>query len=246
MAINIYTVKEDVENEKWSLVSTTYKNLKTNLDLICPKGHQVQIPYDKWRKQKTCPECERILAEKDIRNKLPARTDPNTFRILALDAATSVTGYSIYEDGKLIAYGTHSVSSFDSIERINLVKHWLMEVCKIVDPDAIGIEQIQYQQKAGAKTFQTLANLQGVLMDFCFEHRERIQYGLISSSAWRSFLGINHGLDRAATKQKTQQYVNSILGINSTQDEADAICIGKYFCKNQFVNNKKPIWGEVL
>lgn len=245
MAINIYIVKEEVEKEKWSLLSTTYKNLKTNLDLICPRGHQVQLTYDNWRKHKQCPECERILAEKDIRNKLPARTNPDTFRILALDAATTVSGYSLYEDGKLIAYGTFSATAFDSTERINSVKCWLKEVCRSTDPDAIGIEQIQYQHNAGVKTFQTLANLQGVLLDFCYEHRDKIQYALVASSTWRSFLGVNHASQRSVAKQMTQKYVGGVLGIKCSQDEADAICIGKYFTKNQFINKKIPVsWGE--
>lgn len=37
--INIYSVKNALEEENWKLVSDTYKNLKTPLDMICPAGH---------------------------------------------------------------------------------------------------------------------------------------------------------------------------------------------------------------
>ena len=37
--INIYSVKNALEAENWQLVSETYKNLKTPLDMICPAGH---------------------------------------------------------------------------------------------------------------------------------------------------------------------------------------------------------------
>lgn len=40
--INIYSVKNALETEKWQLVSDTYKNLKTPLDMICPYGHAQQ------------------------------------------------------------------------------------------------------------------------------------------------------------------------------------------------------------
>lgn len=36
-------------------------------------------------------------------------------------------------------------------------------------PDIIGIEGIQYQKEIGVTTFQTLARIQGILMDCCFE-----------------------------------------------------------------------------
>lgn len=38
-SINIYVVKNALETEKWQLVSDTYKNLKTPLEMICPEGH---------------------------------------------------------------------------------------------------------------------------------------------------------------------------------------------------------------
>ena len=37
--INVYTVRNALEAEGWQLVSEVYKNLKTPLDMKCPKGH---------------------------------------------------------------------------------------------------------------------------------------------------------------------------------------------------------------
>lgn len=243
MAINIFTVQQDVESAGWQLVSTTYKNLKTPMDFMCPKGHKVQDTYDNWRKKHECVECSRVAAKASIRNKLPPKP-PGVFRVLALDAATETTGYSIYDDKHLVAYGTFSVIySADSTYRINQVKHWLEEVINKCNPDAIGIEGIQYQKERGVKTFQTLANLQGVLLDFCFENKDKIEYKVCSSSTWRSFLGLNHGDQRENAKQKAQTYVKLMFGVSATQDEADAICIGKYFI-NQFKNKQPIAWGE--
>jgi hypothetical protein len=33
----------------------------------------------------------------------------DTQRVLALDAATVITGYAIYDDGALVSYGTYKV-----------------------------------------------------------------------------------------------------------------------------------------
>lgn len=95
-----------------------------------------------WRKKHECPECAKVAAKASIRNKIPD-VNPEVHRILALDAATETTGYSIYDNKKLVAYGTFTVDyTNDSTARINQVKHWLDWVCGICKPDAIGIEGI--------------------------------------------------------------------------------------------------------
>jgi Holliday junction resolvasome RuvABC endonuclease subunit len=77
------------------------------------------------------------------KNKVPIKgTDVN--RILALDAATSITGYSIYDNKVLVGYGTFKTnSSCEAPERINQVKNWLKAAIKEWKPDFIGIENIQ-------------------------------------------------------------------------------------------------------
>lgn len=50
--------------------------------------------------------------------------------------------------------------------------------------------------------FQTLANLQGVIIDFLYENREKCKYKIANSSAWRSYLGINFADERENAKAK--------------------------------------------
>lgn len=38
--INIYSVRNTLETEGWTLLSDTYKNLKTPLEMQCPAGHK--------------------------------------------------------------------------------------------------------------------------------------------------------------------------------------------------------------
>jgi len=40
MAINVYSVANHLEEEGWKLISNTYKNLNTELEMECPAGHR--------------------------------------------------------------------------------------------------------------------------------------------------------------------------------------------------------------
>jgi hypothetical protein len=81
------------------------------------------------------------------------------------------------------------------------------------------------------------------LLDYCYEHREQYKYDIAASSTWRSALGINNADQRENAKQKAQNYVKLMFNISATQDEADAICIGKYFT-TKFTGKRTIAWGE--
>lgn len=243
--INIYTVRNALETENWQLVSDTYKNLKTPLDLICPCGHPQQQTFEQWRKHKLCEICLAGDPYKVKKNKVPKK-GTNTQRILALDAATGVTGYAIYDDKVLVGFGTYkTTASLPTVERINQVKNWLKAALKEWEPDFVGIENIQLQKYGNkdtdvqVKTFQTLANLQGVILDTIFE--ACIDSDLVRPSEWRSYCGINDGdQHREAKKKQAQAKVRIWYNTDCSEDESDAICIGKYFCGKL----KKSNWGE--
>ena len=98
-------------------------------------------------KHHICEECLKAQTGNISRNKLPSRKPETRMRVLALDAATGITGYAIFDDKKLTDYGTYSANEFaDSTGRINDVKQWLLQVIEKTKPDAIGIENIQYQK----------------------------------------------------------------------------------------------------
>ena len=244
VAINIYAVSNHLEENGWKLLSTEYKNLKTPLLMKCPEGHEVEDTYENWRKHMRCEKC--IAGDPfKVKKKVPAKK-VGTNRILALDAATNVSGYSLYDGNTLIAYGTYKAPEAEATERIHNVKEWLKAAIKQWKPDFIGIEHIQLQT-FGAKNspqvemYRVLANLQGVLLDTIFE--EGIDCGLVYSTTWREKVGVG-GSGRENKKQAAQNKVQSWYNIKCTQDEADAICIGKYFTLT--MNKKEPSWGEKL
>lgn len=245
MPINLYTVENHFREQGWTLLSDTYKNLDTLLTVECPKGHQIEITYGKWRKKMTCPKC--FAGDAFTKHEVPQKSQAK--RVLALDAATENTGYALYDDAKLLTYGVFHVSgTLPTDERINTVKRWVQEAIKTWSPDIVGVENIQLQNYGGkygtpaaqVRTFQTLANLQGVLIDALYELG--VQYDLVYPSAWRSWCGINSGdQNREAKKAQSKAAVKMWYGIDCTDDEADAICIGKYFVNEIKLANAETI-----
>lgn len=142
MPINFYSVKNHLEQEGWKLISTEYRNLDTELEMICPAGHTQHQTYKQWRKHPLCEQCMAGDPFKIKKNKVPTKK-VGTYRILALDAATNTTGYAIFDDGTLVNYGTYKTDgSKDVTERINEVKHWLIAFIEVIQPDFIGVDSL--------------------------------------------------------------------------------------------------------
>ena len=97
MAINVYSVSNHLEEEGWKLISTSYKNLNTELEMRCPEGHTQIISYGQWRKHPICEVCLAGDPYKVKKNKVPIKKI-DTIRILSLDAATNITGYAIFDN----------------------------------------------------------------------------------------------------------------------------------------------------
>ena len=184
MPINIYSVRNHLEQEGWKLISDTYKNLSTELEMQCPAGHIQNQTYGNWRKHPICEQCMAGDPYKVKKNKVPTKKIDTT-RVLGLDAATNITGYSIYDDGVLVSYGTYKSVGDDAEQRINDVKKWLRAALEEWEPDFVGIENIQLQQFGNnqfqVETYRVLANLQGVLVDTLFE--ACIDHDLVSVNA---------------------------------------------------------------
>lgn len=244
MPINIYSVRNHLESEGWKLISDAYKNLNTELEMTCPKGHKQIQTYNNWRKHMLCEQCMSGNPKKIKKNKVPIKKI-DTRRILALDAATGITGYSVYDNDTLVTYGTFKTDTSQEITaKINQVKKWLQSIIIEIDPDFIGIQNIQLQTfgqgQAQVKTYNALARLQGVLLDTCFE--ACIDCDLAYAVEWRKYCGINEGTGRENKKKQAQDKVMLWYEQNCTQDEADAICLGKYFV--HVLKNSKSSWGE--
>lgn len=153
--------------------------------------------------------------------------------IIALDQSTQLTGYAIFQDKDLIAHGIFSPSG-DYEHRIVKLRQWLLDKLEPLKPNVeIYFEDIQLQDLGGGNigvtTFKKLAHVQGALIVTCIE--ENIPYTIVPAATWRKTCGIK-GRVRSEYKPAAQTHVLEKYGIQATEDEADAICIGEYGVKN--------------
>lgn len=150
-------------------------------------------------------------------------------KILCYDQATSISGYSLFENGELIKYGLLKVdkSETNTLNRIKLMTDQIEKLTKKIKPDVVILENIQFQRNIA--TFKSLAQLQGMIMHFL--NKLDICYWYIEPSAWKAFCKIK-GRKRAEQKENTIKFVKEKYGIEVSEDEADAIGIGTWAVRN--------------
>jgi len=161
----------------------------------------------------------------------------NIIKILTLDQATKTSGYSLFENKKLITYGILHAEEKEKnpIERMKQMNDEIIQLIDKHQPDFIVFENVQFQRNYG--TFQQLSQLQGVVMAYLF--KLNVGFQIIEPSAWKSFCGIK-GRKREEQKKNTQAFVKTLYKVSVSEDEADAIGIGFWA-----INNIK-IKGDVI
>lgn len=229
--ITIEEVKSRVESQGFTLISSSYKNLDSDLEIQCHNGHSFFKPFKSFRvRELVCPYCNEI---KTPSLKSISIVKTKEFRILALDQATLNSGWSLWDGQKIIAHGVVKVPEQKSTgERIYYLKQWLISMIENNQPDLVIMEDIQLQDlsvgnynQTGVTTFKVLAKLQGVLENTLIE--KEVPCKFVYCATWRKKVGVK-GKKRADKKRSAQQIVKNTYGLSVNDDEADAICIGQY------------------
>lgn len=235
-------IAANISEFHWKLISTTYTNLDGELEFECPEGHRVFSSWKKMRAKLECPTCKaNELSKVDAEIKAKPR---GTYRVIALDQASHITGYSIFDDGKLVKYGTFRTELSDEIARCSAIKSWLLSIITSWKPDYIGFEGIQFQEEGGGRSmgvtvFQTLARLQGILMETCYT--TKVPYTVCPTNTWRHACGVK-GRTRADKKRSMQLLVKQWYDISVSDDESDAIGIGRYLISTINKNTVTEDW----
>lgn len=229
-----------MESKNWKLLSTEYINLKEDMEFECPEGHTVYLSYERARKNPICPLCDENPYKKvEITRQIPSKPE-GVKRVLALDQSTKLTGWSLYDDDKLVDYGTFKTGDAkDEIKRCSEVKSWILSMIEKTKPDIIGLEGIQYQKNIGVVVFETLAELKGILRNALFERN--ILVIVCPTNTWRAHCGVK-GKTRAEKKTFMKQLVKQWYDVSVSDDEADAIGIGKYVADTAVVRKKVIKW----
>ena len=230
--ISLLEIKEILGAENWEVVSTEYKNLDTEMTFQCPEKHRVYTTWKRLRSRRECPVCKQNIF-KEQEAKISRKKSGET-RLLAIDQATRVSGWSVYSDGKLLRYGIFETNLEDEIQRDLTVKNWMLSMINNWEPDMVALEGIQYEEEYGVKTFATLARLQGILMGCLAENQ--VPYVVCPTPTWRSYCNVK-GRTRGDKKRSMQLIVKKWHDITITDDCADAIGIGHYAYHNHL---KKP------
>ena len=236
--IQIDDIKSELSKDGWSLVSTEYHNLDEILEYTCNEGHHVFAPWKKIRTRRDCPICKENPLTHSSLKAIPKKK--GDFRVLGLDQATRVSGFSIYDNKQLIKYGIFSApDGLEEIARDHLIKEWLISIIKTFDIDYVGIEGIQYQEKMGVTTFETLARLQGILMEACFDLG--VPFKIAPTNTWRSHCGVK-GRTRSDRKRSMRQLAKDWFDVSLTEDEADAVGIGRYISDTSYKKIEVVSW----
>lgn len=235
--IKIETIAEELAADGWQVLSTDYQNLDTEMEFLCSEGHKVYAPWKKIRSKRDCPVCRQNQFKQNLNIIKPKLKGEN--RVLALDQASHITGYSIFDGPNLVSYGTFEAKETDEAKRFHEIRLWLISMVENWQCDIIGIEGIQYQQTMGVTTFQTLARLQGVLMDLCIELN--IPYVICPTNTWRAHCGVK-GTKRTDKKRSMQLLVKQWYDVTVSDDIADAVGIGKYVTDTNQQKTKIVSW----
>lgn len=221
--ITLSQIQDELALNGWKVCSTEYTNLSTEMEFECPEGHKVFTTWEKLRKKPTCPICKQnIFKENRVSS---TKRKKGVSRVLALDQSSHKTGYAVFDGKQLIKYGVFEATEENEILRFKTIRDWALSMLENWQPDEVSIEGIQYQQNMGVTTFQTLARLQGILMitfqDF------GVPFKICATNTWRAHCGVK-GRQRADKKRSMQLLVKQWYDISVSDDEADAIGIGKY------------------
>lgn len=155
--------------------------------------------------------------------------------LLALDQATSTTGFSIWDNDELIAYGHYTFDDTEVPYRFHKLCSKIKQLCNQYPIETVAIEDIQ-MQAGNVATFQKLAQVQGALLETVLSLK--LKYRIIKPSEWRAECHFLKGQDKHRENQKkiAQTWAQQQYQIRCTQDEADAICIGYAIIKQ--LNNE--------
>ena len=230
-SISIEQIKTTCELFGWKCLDNSYINLKTPMNFRCNEGHLVFLPWDKIREKFSCPVCANLTKQKKMA--FAAKPKTEKYRIISLDQSSHKTGFAIYDDTELITYGVYEASGNNLLQRIQNICDWLDSMIYSWKPDRIGLEETLYnrnfsQGSVGTQNhdvFRILTQTMGAIMITVL--RAHCDLDIVKIAVWRHYCGIK-GRTRADQKRSAQLLVKKWHNADVSDDEADAICIGKY------------------
>ena len=158
-------------------------------------------------------------------------------KILALDQSTQITGYAVFDNTDLYKHGVIDLhKEKDAWERMQIMRQKVDLLVKENKPKVVVLEDVAMQRDPQALI--KLGRLQGLLMASALSRN--IPVRLYLPASWRKILGIKQGagIKRPELKAQAMQIIRDVYGLEPTEDEAEAICIGLSF----LIDNGQIAW----
>ena len=160
----------------------------------------------------------------------------NSMITMGVDGSTKSTGYSIFKDKELIAYGVIKAEDEDWRKRIAIQGPQLAKLLANYRPDKIYMEDVPLKAQ-NPLTLVQLGAVQGFFYGLSATFETPIVF--IKPSNWRSpmglFDGTRDGTKRAEMKRKSIEKANELFGLDlvwkspsskfNEDDIADAILV---------------------
>ena len=160
-------------------------------------------------------------------------------KLLSLDLSTSCSGWSVFQDGKLVEYGSIPEPTYKgkSKERYpqrsgrvgKLMAEAIEDLVMEINPDIIVIEEASANGIAGVKSIKGLIQLHGMVLYLLSSLKVYDTIIMISPREWRNIIGLKKEGDwKIASVKKVNKLLNLQL-TESEHDVADSILIGLSF-----------------
>ena len=147
-------------------------------------------------------------------------------RVVSMDQSTRLSGYAVFDDGKYVESGVidMSKSKLETDKRSFEMAKELWRIIKKYKPQYLILEDVQ--QQSNPKTVIILARLAGMIIGYAEAHNIRVH--ILLPSQWRKVLGYSQGakIKRQELKQQSIDYVKNNLGLDLSEDEAEAVAEG--------------------
>lgn len=152
--------------------------------------------------------------------------------ILAFDQSTVKTGWSVFEDGRLVESGVYDIHKEKDVEKRSAQMYeFLVRKTLVTLPDVIAAEEVSLQNP-NVKTIVELARVQGLIQAASYSLPQEVRVVFYTPSKWRKAVGIQtgKGIKRAELKKAAVHMVFAQYNKDVSDDEADAILIGQAAC----------------
>lgn len=146
-------------------------------------------------------------------------------KLLCLDSSSNKTGIAYFLNGKYKEHCLLDCSKQKNMDiRFEDMSRELWIALNKYKPDIVYIEETVVLRNAQTQRF--LTRLQGVVYAWCINND--CEFNTIRPTSWRAATGMKQGrnVKRNQLKEQSVKYVLDKYGLNVTDDESDAICIG--------------------